>query len=43
MLGVIVPMLVGVAYCMVRIARRERDSLDPELCDDYEPEPSPSR
>jgi len=36
MLGVILPMLAAVGYCMVRIARRERDCLDPELCDDYE-------
>lgn len=34
MLGVIVPMMGTVAWCMVRIARRERQTLDPELRDD---------
>ena len=43
MLGVILPMLAGVAWCMVRIARRERECLDPELCDDYTPGVSPNR
>ncbi|MGB6220957.1 hypothetical protein [Haloferula sp.] len=36
MLMVIVPMLAGVVFCMVRLARREGASLDPELRDEYE-------
>jgi len=34
LLAVIVAVLGGVAFCMVRIARRERANLDPALCDD---------
>lgn len=36
MLGVIVPMLGGVVFCMVRLARRGDSSLDPELHDDFD-------
>lgn len=36
MLGVIVPMLAGVVFCMVRLARRGDGELEPELRDDYE-------
>ena len=44
MLGVIVPMLAGVVFCMVRLVRREGDSLDPELRDDYDADgPAESR
>lgn len=35
LLAVILPVLFGVVWCMVRIARRENDNLDPELRDDY--------
>jgi hypothetical protein len=41
MLGVIVPMLAGVVFCMVRLARRGGGSLDPELQDDYQADSSP--
>lgn len=34
MLAVIVAMLSGVVFCMVRLARRESELLDPELRDD---------
>lgn len=37
LLVVIVTMLCGVTFCMVRIARREREHLDPSLNDDYVP------
>lgn len=37
MLVVIVVMLAGVVFCMVRLARRESQSLDPELRDDPAP------
>lgn len=41
LLGVIVAVLVGIVFCMLRIARRERQNFDPELSDDYRrPEPS---
>jgi len=40
LLAVIVPVLFGVGFCMVRVARREREALDPELRDDYEPAPN---
>ncbi|GAA5483013.1 hypothetical protein [Haloferula sargassicola] len=33
LLAVIVPVLGGVIWCMVRIARREEENLDPELRD----------
>ncbi|BCX49334.1 hypothetical protein HAHE_32420 [Haloferula helveola] len=36
MLGVIVLMMTGVAFFMIRIALRSRNSLDPELRDDFE-------
>jgi hypothetical protein len=35
LLFVIVAILSGVGFFMVRIVRRERDSLDPALVDDY--------
>jgi hypothetical protein len=34
LLAVIVAVLGGVGFCMIRIARREHESLDPELRDD---------
>lgn len=34
MLAMIVPMLGGVVFCMVRLARREAANLDPELRDE---------
>lgn len=37
LLAVIVPVLFGVIFCMVRIARREQADLDPELRDDFHP------
>lgn len=37
LLAVIVPVLLGVVFCMVRIARREQEALDPELRDDFHP------
>lgn len=37
LLVVIVAMLAGVAFFMVRIARRERQHFDPTLSDDYVP------
>lgn len=40
MLGVIVPMLAAVVYCMIRLVRRESNTLDPELRDDFEPDAS---
>lgn len=39
LLAVIVPVLGGVVWCMIRIARREQNNLDPELRDDFEPSP----
>jgi hypothetical protein len=38
LLLVIVAVLVGIGFCMVRLARREQEFLDPELCDE-EPVP----
>lgn len=35
LLIVILSVLGGVAFCMIRIIRREENSLDPELRDDY--------
>lgn len=35
MLGVILPILGGVVFCMVRLVRRS-NTLDPELCDDFD-------
>ena len=44
MLGVIVPMLGGVVFCMVRLVRREGNALDPELRDDFDADaPTESR
>jgi hypothetical protein len=41
LLVVILAMLGGIGFFMFRIARRERDHLDPSLSDDYTPaEPS---
>lgn len=37
LLVVIVGMLTGIAFFMFRIARREREHLDPSLSDDYRP------
>jgi preprotein translocase subunit YajC len=37
LLFVIVAMLGGIAFFMFRIARREREHLDPSLSDDYVP------
>lgn len=35
LLIVILSVLAGVAFFMIRLARREQDNLDPELRDDY--------
>ncbi|MBG7608674.1 MAG: hypothetical protein IZT59_11700 [Verrucomicrobia bacterium] len=35
LLVVILSVLSGVAFFMIRLARREQANLDPELCDDY--------
>lgn len=35
LLAVILAVLIGVVFCMIRIARREKDSFDPQLSDDY--------
>jgi len=35
MLLVIVPLITMVAWFMIKIAKRERSSLDAEYCDDY--------
>lgn len=37
LLVVIVAMLSGITFFMIRIARREREHLDPSLNDDYVP------
>lgn len=37
LLIVILAMLGGISICMFRIARREREHLDPSLNDDYIP------
>jgi len=37
LLVVILTMLGGISFFMFRIARREREHLDPSLCDDYIP------
>jgi hypothetical protein len=42
LLAVILTVLVGIVFCMIRIARRERESFDPELSDDYS-HPAPTR
>jgi hypothetical protein len=43
MLMVIVPLAVAVLWFMLRIAKRERDGLDSQYCDDYiEPTASPN-
>lgn len=38
LLVVILAMMTTVAFFMVKIARREREFLDPELIDDYVPQ-----
>jgi hypothetical protein len=35
LLAVILAVLVGIVFCMIRIARREKESFDPSLSDDY--------
>lgn len=35
MLMIIVPLITGVLYAMVRIARREKAEFDPRYSDDY--------
>lgn len=40
LLGMILPVLFGVVFCMVRLVRRESACLDPELCDDFDPKVS---
>jgi len=40
LLVVILAMLGGIAFCMFRIARREREHFDPTLSDDYQPSDS---
>jgi hypothetical protein len=37
LLVVILGMLGGIGFCMFRIARREKQHLDPTLSDDYVP------
>lgn len=37
LLMVILPMLIGIAFFMVRMARREHEFLDPELMDEPMP------
>ncbi len=37
LLVIILAMLGGITCFMLRIARREREHLDPSLCDDYVP------
>lgn len=41
LLVVILAMLAGVGVFMVHLARREKEHLDPTLCDDYVPNESP--
>ncbi len=41
LLAVIVPVLGGVVWCMIRIARRGEQTLDPELRDDFDPRGEP--
>jgi len=40
LLVVILAMLGGIGFCMLRIARREREHFDPTLSDDYQPSDS---
>jgi len=35
MLMVIIPLVSGVLWTMIRIAKRENAALDPRYCDDY--------
>ena len=42
LLGVTLPLLGGVGYCMFRIIRRGEQSLDPELRDEPAYQSSPS-
>ena len=40
LLAVILAVLGGIVFCMIRIARREKENFDPELSDDFRrPEP----
>lgn len=43
MLAVIVPMLGGVIFFMIRLARREQAHLDPELRDEHRSSPASDR
>ena len=38
LLLVILAMLGGIGFFMIRMARREQANLEPELCDDYVPQ-----
>lgn len=42
LLAVILAVLFGIVFCMIRIARRERENFDPQLSDDY-PRPAATR
>lgn len=33
MLLIIIPMLIGIIFFIARMAKRERENLDPEYCD----------
>jgi heme/copper-type cytochrome/quinol oxidase subunit 2 len=35
LLAIILAVLIGVVFCMIRIARREKENFDPQLSDDY--------
>ena len=37
MLMIIIPLIMGVLYAMIRIAKREKAGLDPRYSDDYLP------
>ena len=41
LLVVIVAVLAGVGFFLIRMIRRDRENLDPELCDDYVPGQQP--
>lgn len=43
LLVIILSMLSGIVFLMVRIARREREHFDPTLSDDYVPASRPAR
>lgn len=40
LLMVILAVLGGIGFCMVRFARKENENLDPELRDDYVHQPN---